>query len=43
MVDASTSQNIEFLIFNRNGLCLFHADLVASEILPTTSMKPDVV
>ena len=32
-------QNLEFLIFNKSGLCLIHADLINNEILPCTSWK----
>ena len=31
--------NLEFLIFNRSGLCLCHIDLLQGEIMPNTSNK----
>ena len=41
MVEAQQAQiqNLEFLIFNKSGLCLLHADLINNEILPCTALK----
>ena len=38
-----TKKNLEFLIFNRSGLCLCHIDLLTGEVLATTSAKPEEV
>ena len=43
MVSADARNNLEFLIFNRSGLCLCHIDLQNGEVLPTTSVKPDEI
>ena len=40
---SSRSSNLEFLIFNRSGLCLCHIDLIAGEVLATTSAKPEII
>ena len=39
----TTRSNLEFLIFNRSGLCLCHIDLLQGEVLPTTSNKPEEI
>ena len=36
-------RNLEFLVFNRSGLCLSHIDLLSGEVLATTSAKPEEV
>ena len=43
MVSTGRSNNLEFLIFNRSGLCLCHIDLIAGEVLSTTSAKPETI
>ena len=43
MVSADARNNLEFLIFNRSGLCLCHIDLQNGEVLPTTSVKPEEI
>ena len=43
MVSSSSRNNLEFLIFNRSGLCLCHIDLIAGEVLASTSAKPETV
>ena len=41
MVDSSSHlTNLEFLIFNRSGLCLMHADLQEGAILPCSGQMP---
>ena len=43
MQQMSQKKNLEFLIFNRSGLCLCHIDLQQGEVLPTTSTKGEEV